>query len=183
MTYSAKKSLVHTAVLMSGALLALSGAVPLLHKVLADDLPQVKISATGVAPRILEQATGESLVREYATAWKNLATSLDENRTDLLNDDFAGTAKDRLTEQIAAQKKNGLHQHTVDHGHQVDAVFYSTDGSAIELRDTAQLEIQVLDGGKIVASNEATVHYLAVLTVADGRWKVRELVAVPEFSK
>jgi hypothetical protein len=183
MTLVTKQNIVRRAILLAGALLVLSGAIPLLRKALADELPQVKISAAGVAPRELEQATGESLVREYATAWKNLATALDENRTDLLNDDFVGTAKSRLEDEIASQRKNSLHQRTVDHGHQVDAVFYSSDGSAIELRDTAQLETQLLDGGKVVASRETPVHYLALLTVSDGRWKVRELVAIPEFSK
>ena len=175
-------------VIAVGAMLALSGLVPLAHRVFAgdlatDDLPPIKIHADQAAPRQLEDRTGEALAREYATAWKNMAVSLDENRTDLLNDGFVGTARTRLEEQIAAQKKSGLRQTTTDHGHEVNAVFYSTDGSAIELRDTAQVETEILEGGKIVASINSPVHYLALLTVADGKWKVRELVAVPEFGR
>ncbi|HEX5435318.1 MAG TPA: hypothetical protein VFY05_13855, partial [Candidatus Angelobacter sp.] len=55
------------------------------------------------------------------------------------------------------------------------AVFYSPDGSAIELKDTASLETQVLDGGNIIHSDQAQVHYYVILTGAADRWKVRVL--------
>jgi hypothetical protein len=51
----------------------------------------------------------------------------------------------------------------------------------MELHDTARLELQVLDGSKVIHSEDATVHYVALLTAAENSWKVRLLEAVPEF--
>jgi hypothetical protein len=63
----------------------------------------------------------------------------------------------------------------------VNAVFCSLKGSAIELQDAAELQIQVLDGDKVVHSEDAAVHYVALLTAAENSWKVRVLEAVPSF--
>jgi hypothetical protein len=120
-------------------------------------------------------------VQNYTAAWQAMATALDENRPDLLNANFVGTAADKLTDTITEQRKAGLHQRYIDKGHKVDAVFYSPEGSAIELRDTAQLQIQLLDGDKVVHSEDVTVHYIALLTAAADSWKVRVLEAVPSF--
>jgi hypothetical protein len=51
------------------------------------------------------------------------------------------------------------------------------EGSAMELRDTAQVEIQLLDGSKVVHSEQATVNYVALLTPTENSWKVRMLEA------
>jgi hypothetical protein len=59
----------------------------------------------------------------------------------------------------------------------VQVVFYSVEGSAMELRDTAQVEIQLLDGSKVVHSEQATVNYVALLTPTENSWKVRMLEA------
>ena len=63
----------------------------------------------------------------------------------------------------------------------MNAIFYSPEGSAIELQDTAQLQIQVLDGDKVLHSEDVSVHYVALLTAAENSWKVRVLEAVPQF--
>ena len=63
----------------------------------------------------------------------------------------------------------------------MNAMFYSPEGSAIELQDTAQLQIQVLDGDKVLHSEDVSVHYVALLTAAENSWKVRVLEAVPQF--
>ena len=128
-----------------------------------------------------EEVVGRAIVQQYSHAWKNLETALDQNNTDVLNESFIGYAQDKLNAQIAAQKKNGLSTRYIDHGHQVDAILYSRDGSAVELRDTAQLEIQYLDGGKVIASENTSRHYIAVITLVDDRWKVRALDSTPGF--
>src|SRR5262249_3856180 len=142
---------------------------------------QVRMNAAQIAPRQLEEVVGRSIVQQYSRAWKNLETALDQNNTDLLSESFVGYAQEKLNAQVKAQKKAGLSTRYVDHGHQVDAVLYSRDGSAIELRDTAQLEIQYLDGGKVVATENTPRHYVAVMTLVDDRWKVRALDSVPSF--
>jgi hypothetical protein len=108
-----------------------------------------------------------------------MAEALDKNRADLLGANFVGTAAERLVQTVSQQQKSGLHQRIVDKGHIVQAVFYSPEGSAIELRDAARLQIELLDGDKVVYSQETTVHYVALMTAAENSWKVRILQAVP----
>ena len=38
-----------------------------------------------------------------------------------------------------------------------------------------------MDGDKVLHSEDATVHYIALLTAAENSWKVRVLQAVPAF--
>ena len=91
------------------------------------------------------------------------------------------TAQEKLVATIDGQRKNGLHQEIVDRGHTVDAVFYSPEGSAMELHDTAQVQLQLMDGTKVIHSEDATVRYVVLLTAAENSWKVRVLEAVPAF--
>ena len=79
------------------------------------------------------------------------------------------------------QKKNGLATRYVDHGHHVSATFYSPEGSAVQLQDTAQFEIQLLDGSNVVSSQKVTRKYIAVVTVVEDSWKVRVLEGVQDF--
>jgi hypothetical protein len=145
------------------------------------DTVQVRLDASHIVPRPLEQLTGQSIVKQYSSAWKNMETALSDNRPELLEESFVGYAQDKLAAQIKAQQKNGLAARYVDRGHQVQATFYSPEGSAVQLQDTAQLEIQLLDGGKVVSSQNVTRKYVAVITVVEDRWKVRVLDAVQEF--
>lgn len=169
--------------ILTGLFLVLSGWLPLYRALAAapDDEIQVRINAAQIAPRQLEEVVGRAIVQQYSRAWKNLETALDQNNTDVLNESFVGYAQEKLSAQVAAQKKAGLSMRYVDHGHQVDGILYSRDGSAIELRDTAQLEIQYLDGNKVVATEKTPRHYVAVITLVDDRWKVRVLDSVPSF--
>ena len=149
--------------------------------VLAAAPPSLDINVEHVGPRQMEDTTQRALARDYAAALQAMTQALDQNRTDLLGASFIGTANDKLTATIQEQKKSGLHQHIVDRGHTIDAVFYSPEGSAIELHDTAHIELQLMDGGQVVHSEDATVHYVALLTAAENSWKVRVFEAVPAF--
>ena len=149
--------------------------------VMAAAAPSVSLNVERAAPRQVEDSTEKSVARDYAAAWQAMADALDQNRADLLATNFIGTAGDKLTAGIEAQRKTGLHQRIVDKGHRVDVVFYSPEGSAMELLDTAQLELQMMDGSKVIHSEDATVHYVALLTAAENSWKVRMLEAVPAF--
>jgi hypothetical protein len=147
----------------------------------AASAPSVSLNIASAGPRQVEDTTERSVARDYAAAWQAMADALDQNRADLLAANFVGTADEKLTAGINDQRKTGLHQHIVDKGHKVDVVFYSPEGSAMELHDTAQLELQVMDGSKVIHSEDATVHYVALLTAAENSWKVRMLEAVPAF--
>jgi hypothetical protein len=69
----------------------------------------------------------------------------------------------------------------VDHGHKLEAFFYSPDGGALELHDTADLEIKVLDGNNLVHSERVTLRYIGLMTPAADHWEVRVLESVPSF--
>lgn len=162
-------------VFVAGLALMISGAVPLARRILADTKPNVQLNVTNSAPREVEENTQQSVLRDYTAAWKGLSAALANNSLAPLNENFTGFALDKLTQRVKAQKQNGLTTRIIDHGHKVEAVFYSPDGSAIELKDTASLETQVLDGGSVIHSDQAQVQYYAVLTGAEDRWKVRVL--------
>ena len=140
----------------------------------------IKLDASAAAPRQVEDSTVQAVARDYSAAWKNLAQAVDENRPDLLGG-FVGAAREQATQLIASQKENGLHQRYVDHGHTATVSFYSADGSSMLVHDTAQFEIQHLDGSNVVHSEQVTLHYLALLTPAENSWKVRVLETVPGF--
>ena len=164
------------ALLLTAAVaLIISGAVPLAKRILADTKPAVQFNTSGVQPRPVEENTQQAIIRDYSAAWKALNTALANNSLAPLRDNFAGFALDKLTQRVQQQQQNGLTTRIIDHGHKVDALFYSPDGSAIELRDTASIETQVLDGGNVIHSDQAQIHYYAVMTGAEDRWKVRVL--------
>ena len=144
-------------------------------------LPDVQLNVQNAGPRQVEDTTQRAVARDYTAAWQALAEALSQNRTELLAANFVGTASQKLGDTVREQRKAGLHQRITDKGHHVDAIFYSPEGSAIELHDTATLQIQVLDGDKVVHSEDATVPYVALLTAAENSWKVRVLEAVPAF--
>ena len=136
---------------------------------------EVQLSVANAAPRQVEESTQQAIIRDYGAAWQALSTALANNSTAQLNDNFIGYALEKFTQRVKDQQQNGLKTRIVDGGHKLDAIFYSPDGSALELRDTATLETQVLDGNTIIHSDQAQVHYYAVMTGAEDRWKVRVL--------
>ena len=152
-----------------------------LTSVLAASLPSVSLNAANAAPRTVEDTTGSAVARDYAVAWRTMAEALDQNRTDLLNANFIGSANGLLTATIKQQRQSGLHERLVDKGHEVDVAFYSPEGSAMELHDTVHIERQLLDGSKVVHSEDATAHYVVLLTAAENSWNVRVMEEVPSF--
>jgi hypothetical protein len=145
---------------------------------LAQSAPQVHLDASGLAPRPIEELTGTTIARHYAQAWSHLASALESDRADGLGEEFTGFAKDRLTQRIAEQKEAGLHMRIVDHGHQLKAIFYSTDGTEMQLLDQAQLEIQTFDGSKLIDTQNAPHQYMVLMTPGADRWYIRDLEEV-----
>ena len=145
-------------------------------------LPQVYLDADGLAPRSIEELTGTTIVRHYAQAWRDLAEALESGRTDRLGDDFVGFAKDRVMQRIREQNRAGLHVQVVDQGHHLKAVFYSADGSAMQLVDQAQLEIQTFDGNKLLDKQTVPHEYIVLMTPGADRWYVRDLEEAPAKS-
>lgn len=162
----------------SAALALLVGSPAWLRVLRADSLPQVQLNADSIAPRPIEDLTGRNVTRDYAFAWRDLAAALDKNDAGILDAYFTGFAKDNFTQRIADQKKTGLRARYVDHGHQVKAFFYAPDGGEMQLLDKAKVEIQILDGDKVIHSENASQDYLVLMTPGADRWFVRSLNAM-----
>jgi hypothetical protein len=162
---------------LTAVVLALVVIMPLRH-MLADSKPVVRLNAANAAPRQLEDTTEKAIARDYGAAWQALEQALAANNTAPLNDNFIGYALEKFSRRVKDQKAAGITTRIVDRGHNVEAIFYSPDGSAMELKDTATLETQVLEGGAVIYSEQAQVRYYAVMTGAEDRWKVRVLQSV-----
>ncbi|HKU23688.1 MAG TPA: hypothetical protein VJQ50_21930 [Terriglobales bacterium] len=148
---------------------------------LAADGPRVQFDTSHIGPRQMEDVTGRNIPRDWGRAWQTLAAAYAQNRPDLLGHYFTGFAQQKLTAGIVAQEKTGLRTRYIDHGHKLAAYFYSPDGGALELHDTADLEIEVLDGNTLVHSERVTLRYVGLMTPAADHWEVRLLESVPSF--
>jgi len=131
-------------------------------------------------PRPLQAETREAVIRDYLQSWRSLRAALGQNRADLLNANFVGVAKDRLAATIRQQANLGIRTLYRDRSHDIEVVFYSPDGSAIELSDTAEYDMQVAVHDKIQATQTVRSRYLVLLTPSEVRWRVRVFQAETE---
>lgn len=143
-----------------------------------DELPRVTLNADNIGPRSIEDLTSKSVPRDYALAWQTMEQAVSENNPGLLNGYFTGLAKQDLTERVNSQIQSGLSTRYTDHGHKVDAIFYSPAGDAMELRDHAQVDVQILDGSKVIYDEPITAEYMVLMTPGADRWLVRQIQAV-----
>jgi hypothetical protein len=157
---------------IAACVLAIAQSSPQIH------LSQVHLDADGLIPRPIEELTGTTVAHHYALAWRDLVVALESDRAEGLGEEFVGFAKDRLTRRIGEQEQAGVHVRIVDHGHHLKAVFYSTDGTAMQLLDQAQLEIQTFDGNKLLDTQNAPHEYIVLMTPGADRWYIRDLEEV-----
>lgn len=149
--------------------------------VFATDEPAVRVEPTASAgPRTLEKQTETAVVRDYLKAWRSMSMALEQNRTDLLDADFVGTAKQKLSDTVREQARLGMETRYHDAAHDLRLVFYSPEGMSIQLLDTVEYEVQILDHGKVLSTQQVRARYVAVLTPTEVRWKVRVFQAEPE---
>jgi hypothetical protein len=143
--------------------------------------PDVQVStASLIAPRPLNEETQSAAIRDYLDAWQGMSEALAQNRADLLNADFVGAARDRLAKTIQDQAALGLSTRYQARSHNIQVLFYSPEGLSIELADTAEYEVQVIDHGKQLTSQPENARYIVVLTPSEVRWRVRVFQAVPD---
>jgi hypothetical protein len=141
----------------------------------------VKIEpATLDGPRALAPQTAQAAIRDYIEAWQSLSEAMNQNRPDLLNADFVGDARDELAGTIRDQSKQGLRSVYQDKAHDVRIVFYSPEGLSIELEDTVDYDVQVMDRDKAQGSRHVHARYVVVLTPSELRWRVRVMQADAE---
>ncbi len=142
--------------------------------------PEVKLNGGGAGPREIEDTTGHAIVRDYAAAWQFMEQALAQNRADVLSSAFVGIAHDKLAQAVKNQQQAGLRTVYVDHGHTLKAMFYAQEGSSMQLRDVANYELQVFDGGKMIYSEQVTQPYIVVMTPTADHWQVRVMEAAAE---
>jgi predicted PhzF superfamily epimerase YddE/YHI9 len=102
-----------------------------------------------------------------------LRAALEQNRTDLLDPAFVGTARDKFSETIRQQAALGIRTRYQDRAHDIQIVLYSPEGLSIELKDTVEYDVQVLDHDRVKTTQREIAQYVIVLTPAEVRWRVR----------
>lgn len=148
---------------------------------LGSDQPAVRVEGTdSVGPRALEKQTAAAVTRDYLQAWHSLSAALDQNRADLLDPNFVGNAKEKLAGTIQEQSDLGIQTRYRDIAHDLRIVFYSPEGLSIQLLDTVEYDVQILDHKTVQTTQHVRTRYVAVLTPTEVRWKVRVFQAEPE---
>jgi hypothetical protein len=147
----------------------------------ADATAQVQLNVAKAGPRAVEDLTERGILRDYRFAWTSMAQALEFNTLDPLEGPFAGDAKKWLQETVSGQQRDGLSQRYLNQNHKLEAVFYAPEGDVMELHDTAEYQLQVSDGGKLIHDEQVVMHYVVLMTPAADRWVVRQLQAVPQF--
>jgi hypothetical protein len=146
-----------------------------------DPAPKVTFDATKAGPRAVEAMTEHSILRDYTFAWENLTHALDSNAAELLNGSFTGSADAFLNETVTKQRRSGLSSRYLNQSHKVDAVFYAPEGDLIELHDTVQYDLQLIDGNNKIYDQPVEAHYVVLMTPGADRWVVRQLQEVQHF--
>lgn len=123
--------------------------------------------------RPIEKQTEAAVIRDYLAAWESMQSALNLNQSVLLGTNFVGPARDKLTSTIGDQTSLGIHVRYQEHSHDLKFVFYSPEGSSIQLIDTVEYDEQVLDHDNVLATKPLRQRYLVVLTPSEVRWRVR----------
>jgi hypothetical protein len=148
---------------------------------LGSDQPSVRVERTAaVGPRLLEKQTEAAVIRDYLQAWQTMGVALEQNQAGLLDADFTGTAKEKLTGTIRDQADLGIRTRYRDTSHDLQLVFYSPEGQSIQLVDSVEYAEQILDHEKVQTTQHVHARYVAVLTPTEVRWKVRIFQAESE---
>jgi hypothetical protein len=140
----------------------------------------VEINIDSIGPRAIEELTEKSIVRDYGLAWQTLRTALENNQGSALDGYSTGFAKDEFSRLLQSQLKTGVHVRYIDQSHKLTAIFYSPSGDAMQLRDRATLELQIVDGSKVLSAQQVTRNYLVLMTPGADRWLIRDLESLPE---
>jgi hypothetical protein len=146
----------------------------------ADAVVQVQLDAKKASPRTVESLTERGILRDYRFAWLSIAQALELNTVDPLEGPFAGEAKKSLRETVLSQQPSGLSRQYSNQNHRLEAVFYAPEGDVMELHDTAEYELRISDGGKIIHDEHVVMRYVVLMTPGADRWVIRQIQAVPQ---
>ncbi len=104
-----------------------------------------------MGPRALEDQTKTAVVRDYLQAWKSMSQALQENRVDVLDPSYLGLAKEKLAEAVREQQELGIKTNYRDLSHHLKIVFYSPEGLSVQLVDTVEYDMQIVDHDQVLA--------------------------------
>jgi len=76
---------------------------------------------------------------------------------------------------IREQTELGVHTHYQDTAHDIQLTFYSPEGLSIQLVDTVEYDMQIVDHEKPVTTQHVRARYVAVLTPTEVRWESTHL--------
>ena len=130
--------------------------------------------------RPLQEQTETAVIRDYMQSWESFRAALEQNSALLLDQDFVGTAKEKLTDTIQQQALLGVSTHYMDREHDLQIVFYSPEGLCIEIVDKVQYDMQFLDKKRVITTQRMSARYIVILTPSEVRWRVRVFQTVPE---
>lgn len=141
---------------------------------LAGDQPAVRVEPPSThGPRQLQDQTAKAAIEDYIDSWKSMSKALDQNRPDLLDRDFVGSAREKLAATIKDQSGAGIHTRYRDRSHDVQILFYSPEGLSLELADNVQYDVQLLNKDKVIGNEAVHARYIVVLTPTEVSWRVR----------
>lgn len=146
----------------------------------ADSAVQVQLDTKKASPRAVESLTERGILRDYRSAWTSIAQALEVNTVDPLEGGFAGDAKQLFRDTVLSQQRSGLSQQYVNQSHKLETVFYAPEGDVMELHDTAEYDLRISEGGKIIHEEHVVMHYVVLMTPGADRWVIRRLQAVPQ---
>ncbi|HEY6180934.1 MAG TPA: hypothetical protein VIW67_01750 [Terriglobales bacterium] len=141
--------------------------------------PEVKLTVESVAPRAVEPRTEQSLIRDYTAAWKTLADASESKSPTLLDAYFIGAARTNFGREVTDQQKIGTHIRYLNQVHNLKAVFYAPEGDVMQLQDSAEYQMQIVSGDKVIQDEHVVVQYVVLMTPGADRWMVRQIQAVP----
>jgi hypothetical protein len=167
------------AVVTTGLIVSVAAAVGLAAD--TETSPKVTLNVSRAGPRTVEAMTEHSILRDYIFAWENLAHTLEANAPDLLNGSFTGAAEAQLNESVINQRRSGVSSRYLNQSHKIDAVFYAPEGDLIELHDTAQFNLMIVDGNNKIYDQPVEAHYVVLMTPGADRWVVRQFQEVEHF--
>lgn len=140
----------------------------------------VHVDPAPAAPRPLEPQTEKAAVRDYLQSWQAMQSAFSQDRADLLDGNFTGTALDKLSGSIQEQSRLVMRTDYQDVSHDIHFLFYSPEGLSIEFTDLVKYNVQVFEQGWQIATRQESARYLVVMTPAEISWKVRIFQAMQE---
>jgi len=121
----------------------------------------------------LQEQTAHTAIDNYLHSWQSLRRAFEKNQAAGLDQDFVGTAKDKLAATIREQAALGLGTTYQDRSHDIKIVFYSPEGLSMELEDDVTYDVELLGHGTPTTRLNQRAKYFVVMTPAETRWRVR----------